>query len=95
MLCKPRAWARLESDQSSATVCKENESISFYLDGGYLKSNKFLTLLRYHFLSSKSLINFRITRVSDEVLANVSKLQTVGFKTRFIGPILILIKNCL
>lgn len=45
-----------------------------------MSPNKFLTMVRYHFLTSKSISHFRITRVDQVVLDNISELQSVVFQ---------------
>lgn len=45
-----------------------------------MSPNNFLTMVRYHFLTSKNISHFRITRVDDVVLDNISELQSVVFQ---------------
>jgi DNA-directed RNA polymerase len=76
MICKPKKWVRNHEEDVSSV----DEYVSYTLQGGYLSENKFLSLLRYNFLTSKSIEDFRITKVLDNILNNISKLQLVAFQ---------------
>nr|QKQ14700.1 DNA-dependent RNA polymerase [Zygnema circumcarinatum] len=80
MICEPRNWVRVTSAEESDLKPNEEESASFCVDGGYLSETRFLTMLRYHFMTSKDVRNFRITRIHDDMLCNLSTLQLVAFQ---------------